>query len=50
MMAAQLHHVVMKLSAPYHGKGHHIFYDNLFSRVELQQDLLKKSTYVFGTM
>ena len=24
------YNVVMKLSTPYHGKGHHIFYDNFF--------------------
>ena len=44
------YNVVMKLSTPYHGKGHHIFYDNFFSSVELLRDLLKKSTYACGTM
>ena len=44
------YNVVMKLSTPYHGKGHHIFYDNFFSSVELLRDLLKKSTYACGNM
>ena len=44
------YNVVMKLSTPYHGKGHHIFYDNFFSSVELLRDLLKKATYACGTM
>ena len=44
------HNFVMKLSAAYHGKGHHIFYDNFFSSVELLKDLLQKATHARGTM
>ena len=41
--------VVMKLTEPYHNRGHHIYYDNFFSSVNLLIGLLEKGTYACAT-
>ena len=44
------YHVIMKMAEDYLGKGHHIFFDNLFSSVKQGQDLEKKETYMCLTI
>ena len=41
--------VVMKLTEPYHNRGHHVYYDNFFSSVNLLIGLLEKGTYACAT-
>ena len=41
--------VVKQLSEPLRGKGHHLYFDNFFSSVDLAQDLLKDQLYCVAT-
>lgn len=40
--------VVKRLIEPFKGKGHFVFYDNLFSSVDLAKDLLSVHTYTYS--
>ena len=42
--------VVMKLGERYLGRYHHLYFDNLFSSLQLAQDLLKQKTYCCSTI
>lgn len=44
------HHVVFKVAEDYLDKNHHLFFDNYFNSVVLQEELLKRSTYSCGTI
>ena len=41
--------VVLRLAKYIYDKGHHLFYDNYFSSVDLAQELLHHKTYCCGT-
>ena len=41
--------VVLRLAKFIYNKGHHLFYDNYFSSIELAQELLRNNTYCCGT-
>ena len=43
-------HVVMKMGRHYLQKGHHFYYDNFFTSVELANRLLAEKTYSCGTI
>ena len=41
--------VVLRLAKDIYNKGHHLFFDNYFSSVDLAEELLKNKTYCCGT-
>ena len=43
-------HVVMDMVDRFLDQGHHVYYDNFFSSVQLAQDLLKRNTYMASTI
>lgn len=44
------HHVVTTVGQKYLGKGHHFYYDNFFTSVDLADDLLAVKTRSCGTI
>ena len=42
--------VVMALVKPYLNKGHHVYFDNLFTSLKLLEDLHQQKTYATGTV
>ena len=42
--------VVMAVAKPYLNLGHHVYFDNLFTLVDLLEDLHKTNTYATGTV
>ena len=44
------HYVVMNMTKPYHGKFHHVYFDNFFNSPALMEDLLKEKTLACGTV
>ncbi|KAK7089368.1 hypothetical protein V1264_025076 [Littorina saxatilis] len=44
------HDVVMRLSSPFFGLHHHLYFDNFFSSVTLMTDLLAEGTYACATV
>lgn len=41
--------IVLRLAKYVYNKGHHLFFDNYFSNVELAEELLQHQTYYCGT-
>ena len=44
------HYVVTSMTKPFHGRYHHVYFDNFFNSPKLLQDLLGKKTYACGTV
>lgn len=44
------YHVIMKVGQRFLQKGHHLFFDNYFSSVQLAKDLEDKGTYMTSTI
>ena len=44
------HYVVTSMTKPFHGKYHHVYFDNFFNSPKLLQNLLAKKMYACGTV
>ena len=44
------HHVILRMSSQFLDKGHHLYFDNYFSSVQLAEDLERRGTYMCSTI
>ncbi|KAK7106183.1 piggyBac transposable element-derived protein 4-like [Littorina saxatilis] len=44
------HHVILRMSSRFLDKGHHLYFDNYFSSVQLAEDLQRRETYMCSTI
>ena len=44
------HDIVLRMSSQFLDKGHHLYFDNYFSSVQLAEDLERRGTYMCSTI